>query len=526
MAQTRPPGVSEEEFAQALKRLTDLVGEEHVLTGEEAAAEHRDPYALAGQDTSVASAVVSPASTEEVQEIVRLANEYRIPLWTVSQGRNNGYGGAAPRVSGSVVVSLRRMNRVLEVNEECGYAVVEPGVRYFDLYEHLQAGGHRLMVSVPDLGWGSVVGNALDHGVGYEVYGDHAASVCGMEVVLPDGDILRTGMGAMTGSKSWHVHTRGFGPSLDDLFKQSNLGIVTKMGVWLLPTPERFAVGSISVPRRADLGPLIDTLRPLMLDRVIDGHPVIANPLQVASTIGPRERWYQKDGPIPDEAVDEIARTLGIGHWTVRFSVYGPKGVVDAKLAVVEDAFSRIPGAAVVATSYPGGAGIDEVERPHLVPAGIPNMDILESVKWYSEQGGHLGFAPVLPLVGRLVQEWHDRMLPTVERFGFDPFSAMIVTPRSIIDFVPFLYDMNNQEQVRTAYDCCRVLIKDAAKVGYGEYRAHLDSMDLIAEQFDFNDHAVRRFTEKLKDAVDPAGILAPGKQGIWPAALRPARPS
>ena len=49
----------------------------------------------------------------------------------------------APRVKGSVIVSLRNMNRVLEIDEELGYAVVEPGVRWFDLYEAIKAGGHR-----------------------------------------------------------------------------------------------------------------------------------------------------------------------------------------------------------------------------------------------------------------------------------------------------------------------------------------------------------------------------------------------
>ena len=70
-----------------------------------------------------------------------------------------------------MIVSLRNMNRVLEINEELGYAVVEPGVRWFDLYEAIQAGGHRLMLSIADLGWGSVVGNTLDHGVTYMPYG-------------------------------------------------------------------------------------------------------------------------------------------------------------------------------------------------------------------------------------------------------------------------------------------------------------------------------------------------------------------
>jgi 4-cresol dehydrogenase (hydroxylating) len=128
---------------------------------------------------------------------VRIANRHRVPLWTHGQGRNNGYGGPAPRVKDSVIVSLREMNRVLEIDPELAYAVVEPGVRWFDLYEAVQAAGYPLMLSIADLGWGSVVGNTLDHGVTYSPYGVDMGMQCGMEVVLPDGSVMRTGMGAM-----------------------------------------------------------------------------------------------------------------------------------------------------------------------------------------------------------------------------------------------------------------------------------------------------------------------------------------
>ena len=64
-------------------------------------------------------------------------------------------------------------------------------------------------------------------------------------------------------------------------------------------------------------------------------------------------------------------------------------------------------------------------------------------------------------------------------------------------------------------------MVSEAAKLGYGEYRAHLSFMDLAAEQYAWGDHAYRRFCETLKDALDPAGILAPGKQGIWPRSMR-----
>src|SRR5690606_36688932 len=129
-------------------------------------------------------AVLLPGSVEDVQAMLRIAKAHGTPVWTSSQGRNNGYGGGAPRVSGSFAMSLRRMNRVLEVDEENCVALVEPGVRFFDLYCHLRTIGSKHWMSVPDLGAGSVIGIALQLGVGYTPIRDHFATHCGMEVVL------------------------------------------------------------------------------------------------------------------------------------------------------------------------------------------------------------------------------------------------------------------------------------------------------------------------------------------------------
>jgi 4-cresol dehydrogenase (hydroxylating) len=69
----------------------------------------------------------------------------------------------------------------------------------------------------------------------------------------------------------------------------------------------------------------------------------------------------------------------------------------------------------------------------------------------------------------------------------------------------------------------CKRIVVEGAAAGFGEYRAHLEYMDLAADTYGFNDHAYKRFVTKIKDAVDPQGILAPGKQSIWPAAYRGA---
>ena len=182
MSTTLPPAPSQKALSAAIDGFVAALGSGAVLTSEAELAEFRDPFAHATWDDYTASAVVMPTTVEEIQEVLRVANEHKVPLWTHGQGRNNGYGGPAPRVRGSVIVSLRNMNRVLEINEECAYAVVEPGVRWFDLYDAIQAGGHKLWLSIADLGWGSVIGNTLDHGVTYLPYGQDMAAQCGMEV--------------------------------------------------------------------------------------------------------------------------------------------------------------------------------------------------------------------------------------------------------------------------------------------------------------------------------------------------------
>ena len=202
MSVTLPASVSESAFSRAIDGFSAALGTDKVLTSDAARADFRDPFQHPASDDYMASAIVMPTTVEEVQEVVRVANEHRVPLWAHARGMNNGYGGPAPRVNGSVIVSLRNMNKVLEVNEESAYAVVEPGASWFDLYNAIQAGGHDLWLSCADIGWGSVVGNSLDNGCTYLPYGADFQAPCGMELVLASGEVLRTGMGALPNSRA------------------------------------------------------------------------------------------------------------------------------------------------------------------------------------------------------------------------------------------------------------------------------------------------------------------------------------
>ena len=91
------------------------------------------------------------------------------------------------------------MNRILDVSARDKTCLVEPGVSYFDMYRHLRTNKIPLWIDTADPGWGGLIGNALDRGGGYTdiEFRDHFDAHCGMEVVLPTGEVVRTGMGAI-----------------------------------------------------------------------------------------------------------------------------------------------------------------------------------------------------------------------------------------------------------------------------------------------------------------------------------------
>jgi len=518
-----PPGVGLTDFTEALKQFEDVVGKEWVFKSDEDVDLYRDAYSpvWSEEEEPIPSAAVAPGGVEQVQAIVRIANQYRIPLWTISTGKNLGYGGSAPLLGGSVVLDLKRMNRVLEIDEKNHYALLEPGVSYFDLYRFIQDRKLKVWIDPPDPGWGSPVGNSLERGGGYTPLHDHFDAVCGMEVVLPNGEVMRTGMGALPGAKTWQQYKYGFGPYATPIFSQSSLGVVTKMGIWLLPEPEAYLSGTVMVWKHDDLIPLVDVFGDLQNSGIIRGTTTLASPFWLGPP-NPELDSLRASGSVKD--LEDYAARKKMPYWSIPLNLYGPAKVVAAQWEHAKERFSSIPGATFQeGPSYRFPLSAEEQARIRdTVPLGIPSLQIFSLLPPRSQ--GHIGFSPIIPMDGEALLEamaLFDRVHRELGS-GRAVLTVLSSFPRAlvIIDLFPVERDVEKNRKMRALY---RRLIKEAAARGWGEYRTHTTFMGDISNTYSFNNHALRRFHETIKDAVDPNGILSPGKCGIWPKRMRKA---
>ena len=124
--------------------------------------------------------ILRPANCDQVREVVRIANQYGLPVYPVSTGKNWGYGSRVPALDGCALLDLSRMNQIIGFDEDLGYVTVQPGVTQNDLLAFLKARESKLWMdatgSSPDC---SLIGNAVERGFGHTPYGDHFSNVCG-----------------------------------------------------------------------------------------------------------------------------------------------------------------------------------------------------------------------------------------------------------------------------------------------------------------------------------------------------------
>lgn len=316
-------------------------------------------------------------------------------------------------------------------------------------------------------------------------------------------------MGGLPKSNTWQVFKWGYGPYLDGIFTQSNYGVVTKLGFWLMPAPPVYKPFLIQFDNEEDVVEIVDVLRPLRIRGVIPNSCVIAHALYEAPVVARRSDYYTGPGTIPDEAVKKIMQDHRLGVWNVYAALYGTEEQVKVNWDIVTKAFGKI-GRGKFFTEEERGKEPGFAYRA-AISRGDMNLVEFSLYNWRGG-GGSMWFAPVSQARGSETLKQVALAKKILTKHGLDYTGEFIVGMRDMHHIIDMVFDRTDPEQTKAAHACFGELIDAFVAEGYGTYRTNSAFMDKVADTFGPVQRSVNR---TLKRALDPNGIIAPGKSGI-----------
>jgi 4-cresol dehydrogenase (hydroxylating) len=521
----------------AMSQWESVLGQENLITG----VEHLRAAATATFPVNHRiPAILRPATREQVQQSLRIATKFGVPVYPLSTGKNWGYGSGVPASDGCVVLDLSRMNHILDFNEDLGFVTVEPGVTQGQLFDFLRSSNSRLWLdatgSSPEC---SLIGNTLERGFGHTPYGDHFGNVCGFEVVLPTGEKLETGAARFPGSPAAPVYRWGLGPSLDGLFTQSNFGVVTRMTLWLMPAPEYFQAFFFRCDEDAGMPAIIDALRRLRMSGTLRSSIHVGNDYKVFGGIQ-QFPWKETGGstPLTPALMRGFRQRLNFGAWNGSGGLYGTRAQVSearrllsralagkvSRLQFLDDRrlalASRFSGLFGLISRWDLSRALQLVRPVYGLLKGQPTDRPLAGAYWRKRTPppesmdpdrdgcGLLWCSPIAPAEGGHAKILASLSSEVLLRHGFEPMlSITLITDRTLICVISITYDRETPGEDERAMACYAELQQVLSAKGYVPYRLGIQSMGEMNAQ-----GAYGRFLGAIKEAADPAGILAPGR--------------
>ncbi len=518
-------------ISNAIEELHAIVGSDRIETGP-AILNRLTRNTLNAPRKIVAH--VQPINQDEVRTILAVAIRHRLPVYTISTGKNWGYGGSAPVQQNCLLLDLSRLKSIVHFNRELGYVTVEPGVTQQDLYEFLEKNEAAFMVPTTGAGpTASLLGNALERGYGITPHEDHFGAVLGLKALLPDGSLYQSTLKELGGHLSDAVFKWKIGPYLDGLFTQSNLGIVVEATIALARRPE-------------DVTQFIAFLNDSQLEQAIRSTARIRQTFPgIVGGINIMNRWrllsmmesqWPVDRVLDESELHDLAQARGLHDWVLIGAAYGPASVTRPtikwirremktcsqmvvsmnrrKLNLIKRVAKLIPNKRIQKTLASASNAMDILEgRPNSValplaylknsirPTSSPNPD--------QDDCGLIWFAPLLPIQPQLVRQFCKIATSICIRHQIEPLITMTAISERCFDAtLPLLYAKQSSSGHKRAELCLNELLAMARSMGLFPYR--LDIERLAA----FHSGAAPAFdlVRTIKRAVDPNGLLAPGR--------------
>jgi FAD/FMN-containing dehydrogenase len=342
-------------------RLEDIVGKENVVDDPEILKAYSQDQSLV--EPKMPQVVAFAEEVQQVQEVVKLANQEKVPIVPFSSGLN--FHGATVPEHGGIILNMSKMDKIVEVDEKDWWVLIEPGVTYGRLQDELAPLGLRAMIP-----WGvhpnrSVLSSQMerDPNLSYATFEYGAERMLDIELILPEGDLYRTG--------GWSVAEKPQGSfNLQHRFwtgAQGTLGIVSRMGLKLEYLPEEGRVFFLGFDTCDEALPPLKMIQ----RKEIGWECFLLNRFNLAAAI--TNDWKVPEA-FPAKAVEskEFAQLQqNLPAWTMIVSLPGAQYFPEDKFAYEEEALRKIAAdcSVEVLTSIPGTKDLEaffakEVIRP------------------------------------------------------------------------------------------------------------------------------------------------------------------
>ena len=539
-----------------INELASIVGDDYVIASDD----QLTPYNQGTFPNKHLNAlVIKPKNNEEITAILNAIHQHnaaqtlpenKTAVYTVSSGKNWGYSAQEPSFNNAILLKLSRMKTIEDYDNKQGTITLSAGVTQQELYDFLQEqGGDFWMDATGASPKCSIIGNTLERGFGHTPSGDHFAQVCGFEIILADGSIINTGFKQFSKNGVTPVAANcykwGIGPYVDGLFTQSNLGIVTKMTVWLMPKPEHFEAFFISIKNSEKLPALIDALQPLKLNGVIKSAAHIGNDHKAIQALS-FYPWEKTKGqvPLPDIIKEKLKKQYMVSAWSVSGAFYGSKAEVKVWKKTLKKALKNVADdikfideftlnlavkmKSVLSffTPIDFNTNVPFLEKLFRLKQGVPTNYFIPSGYWRKktpplltdnidptrDNVGLLWLAPVAPIDGKHVKIMSDIIHDIQIKYGYEPgLSITLLTERALECVISLVYDRDIEGEDAKAIACHDELFEILTDKGYFPYRLSSHAHDA----YEKIDSSLMPQLKKIKSVLDEGNILSPRKYGI-----------
>jgi hypothetical protein len=450
--------------------------------------------------------VYIPSEKSEILEVLAFANSLGKKVWPISSGKNWGYGSSLPVTHDNIILDLGLLNKISDFDEVNGIITLGPGVTQGQLYEFLE--GTDFIVPITGAGpTVSVLGNLLERGYGLAPIQDHFSALVSMKAYLASGEEYNTSLTEVVGDKLGKKFKWGIGPYLNGIFTQSNFGIVTEVTIQLGRKAKHMELVKLSFDD-SSLKDVVACIKDLLAH-----YPSMLSGINLMN----KDRMLSMDVKDPAD-------------WTGVFSINIDKEIASfikkmikkklkskAKILFISkkklDLISYLPLPAKIKSDLENAKEMFGIFNGKPTQAALKLCYIKhngekKTLNPAMDECGLIWYSPLVEMDGEEVVNYVKFVKRICAKYNMEAIVTLTSLNHVLFDStIPILFSRKDENNgTLNAHNCYNDLLEEGRRLGYYPYRMGVGHMDQLTKNAD----GFFSIAGKIKDALDPNGVIAP----------------